>query len=416
MFDDTRKRSREGRTVTRILMISDVYFPRVNGVSTSVATYTESLRNLGHEVTLIAPRYPAGQGAEPGIFRVDSRGLPIDHEDRMMQFKAAVGLEHAARAWAPDVIHIQTPFVAHYAGLRLAERLARPTVESYHTYFEEYLQYYIPLVPRPALKLLARRLSARQGNSVDALIVPSRAMHDRLVRYGVSTRLEVIPTGLNPDRFRQGDRQRFRRWAGIDNHRPVLLYVGRVAHEKNIDFLLHIVARVCKSLPSVALVIAGEGPAERHLKRMTARLGITDNVIFVGYLDRERSLPDCYAAADVFVFSSRTETQGLVLLEAMAMGVPVVALAEMGTRDVLQEGKGVLIADDNRDDFARKVHYLLLHKEARRDLGRRAREYAGSWSNLACTHRLVTVYDQLLDAQRRRASVDSAPALERGRG
>lgn len=384
----------------RILMISDVYFPRINGVSTSIATYRESFRALGHDVTLLAPAYPAGHADDADTLRIPSRGLPLDPEDRMMRYRVLVAMRAALRGRAFDIVHIQTPFVAHYAGIRIARALDLPVIESYHTYFEEYLYHYVPMLPRGALRVLARRFSAGQGNAVDALIVPSHAMYDKLGEYGVTSEMRIIPTGLNLQHFTHGDGSAFRRRLGIDPDRPVLLFVGRVAFEKNIDFLLHMVNAVRKQLPSVLLLIAGEGPAEPHLRRLTARLGLEQQVAFVGYLDRETALLDCYAAADVFVFSSHTETQGLVLLEAMAMGRPVVAQAVMGTRDVLREGEGALIAADDVHDFAHKVLTLLHDRGLCRQLGERARDYAGTWSNEACARRLEEYYVQLIDGRK----------------
>lgn len=381
----------------RILMISDVYFPRINGVSTSIATYRESFRALGHEVTLLAPAYPAAHADDPDTVRIPSRGLPLDPEDRMMHYRVLSAMRAALRGRGHDLVHIQTPFVAHYAGLRLARALGLPVIESYHTYFEEYLYHYVPLLPRGALRVLARRFSAGQGNAVDALVVPSRAMHDKLRAYGVTSEMRIIPTGLNLQHFSGGDGAAFRRRLGIEPERPVLLFVGRVAFEKNIDFLLHMMQEVCRDIPAALLLIAGEGPAEPHLRRLTERLGLTQHVAFAGYLDRETALLDCYAASDMFVFASRTETQGLVLLEAMAMGRPVVALAEMGTRDVLRDGEGALVAADDVRDFACKVLTLLRHRERRLELGRRARAYAHTWSNEACARSLADYYVQLID-------------------
>jgi len=378
-------------------MISDVYFPRINGVSTSIATYRESFRSLGHEITLLAPAYPAEHADDAETVRIPSRGLPLDPEDRMMHYRALTALRETLRRRAFDIVHIQTPFVAHYAGIRLARDLGLPVIESYHTYFEEYLYHYIPLLPRAALRILARRFSAGQGNAVDALVVPSQAMLEKLRAYGVGSEMRIIPTGLNLQHFTRGDGAAFRRRLGIDPARPVLLFVGRVAFEKNIDFLLHMVDEVRRQMPSALLLIAGEGPAEPHLRRLVQRLDLGANVAFAGYLDRATALLDCYAAADVFVFSSRTETQGLVLLEAMAMGCPVVAQAVMGTRDVLREGDGALIAEDDVHDFARKVLALLGDRGLYERLSRRALDYAGTWSNESCARRLEEYYVQLIE-------------------
>lgn len=387
----------------RILMVSDVYLPRINGVSTSIATYRDSLHALGHEVTLIAPAYPAGQAAEDWVLRVPAREVWRDPEDRMMSWRAVMALGERLRDGGFDIVHVQTPFVAHYAGLRLARRLGIPAVESYHTYFEEYLGCYLPLRPRSLIRGLARTISRAQGNAVDALVTPSRAMHDKLAAYGVTTPISVIPTGLDLQQFTGGDGPRFRRAMGIAADRPLLLYVGRVAHEKNIDFLFEAMVEIRRERPHAALLVTGEGPAESHLRRLAARLGILDQVIFTGYLDRKGSLLDCYAAADVFVFASHTETQGLVLLEAMALGLPVVAHAVMGAREVLREGEGALIAaPGDRGDFAAKVLRLLGDEALRRQQGQRARAYAAGWSNEACAVRMAALYETAISRQRER--------------
>ena len=156
-----------------------------------------------------------------------------------------------------------------------------------------------------------------------------------------------------------GQGETFRGRYGIAQNRFVLLFVGRVAHEKNIGFLLRVADRVSKHVPEVLLLIAGDGPARERLEQEVAQLGLSGNVMFIGYLDRHTELNSCYHSADIFVFASKTETQGLVLLEAMAQGVPVVSIAEMGTRDVLREGAGVWIANEELEDFSGKIIRML---------------------------------------------------------
>jgi 1,2-diacylglycerol 3-alpha-glucosyltransferase len=315
-----------------ILFVSDVYFPRINGVSTSIRTLRRELVNMGHNVHLIAPEYHVHCDDESWITRIPSRYLFLDPEDRIMRFFHAAKKLDAIRSCNFDVIHVHTPFVGHYLGRWLSRKLALPWVETYHTFFEGYLHHYVPFAPRWLLAPIVNKISRSQCNQVNGVIVPSQPVLDVLHRYNIKTHAEVIPTGLESERFDAGKGAEFRIRFGIAPGRPVMLYVGRVAHEKNIDFLLRMTAVARKTMPDVLLVVAGEGPALEYLRRETAQLGINDNVMFVGYLDRMRELNDCYQAADVFVFSSRTETQGLVLLEAMAQGVPVVSTAELGTK------------------------------------------------------------------------------------
>jgi glycosyltransferase involved in cell wall biosynthesis len=385
----------------KILMISDVYFPRVNGVSTSIQTFRRELGTLGHEADLIAPAYPAPYAEDSHTLRVPSRFIPLDPEDRMMKPQALRSLLPDLRDRRYDLVHIQTPFVAHYLGNEIADALGVPRVETYHTFFEEYLFHYVPFLPREVLRALSRRFSRKQCNRMNALIVPSTAMREKLAEYGVQVPMHVIPTGIPMAEFSAGDGDAFRVRNGIDGNRPMLLYVGRVAYEKNIDFLLRALERALAQIPDLLLTIAGEGPALASLKRLAANRNLQEHTLFVGYLDRRSALLDCYCAADAFVFASRTETQGLVLLEAMALGVPVISTAVMGTRDIVGPARGALVAEDNEADFARNVVKLLNDPALRARLGIEGRAYAAEWNAGALARRLADAYRDVTGANNR---------------
>jgi glycosyltransferase involved in cell wall biosynthesis len=395
----------------RVLMISDVYFPRVNGVSTSIQTFAREFVAAGHDVTLIAPDY-GRHDAEPfEVIRIPSRYLPVDPEDRILRVRKLRGHREDLARRGFDLVHIHTPFVAHYSGVALAKRLGLPAVESYHTFFEHYLGHYVPLVPSAWLRALARRLSAAQCNAVDALAVPSQAMLAVLRGYGVRTLAQIIPTGIELTQFSGGRGSRFRVRYGIAPDRPVLVHVSRLAFEKNIDFLLRMLVQVRARLPEVLLVLAGEGPAQGALEAQARDLGLTGNTLFVGYLDRDGDLEDCYSAGDAFVFASRTETQGLVLLEAMALGVPVVSTVAMGTREVLGEGRGSLIAEEDEQAFAEQCVRVLTDTELRQALAREACAHAKSWSAPALAGRMIDFYRNVLESgSAGRAATDPARA------
>ncbi len=382
----------------KILFISDVYFPRINGVSTSIETFRHELRALGHTVHLIAPSYQTMTDDESGILRIVARSVPLDPEDRFMSYSAVMQHQEKLRGEKYDVIHIQTPFVAHYLGTKLSKLLNIPCVETYHTFFEEYLYHYIPIVPKQLMRHIAKRFSRHQGNSLTGMVVPSHPMLHILKSYGITTTTEVIPTGIEPASFVPGDRTAFREKYGIAQDRPVLLFVGRVAFEKNIGFLLQALSQVRRDIPNVLFVIAGEGPALKSLEHEASAMGLTGHVKFIGYLNRHTELNSCYCAADIFIFASRTETQGLVLLEAMAQGIPVVSTAELGTRDVLQEGLGVWIAKEELDDFSGKIVKMLKNSDARKVLGIAGRDYAHTWSAGRQAERMATFYRKVMSA------------------
>jgi 1,2-diacylglycerol 3-alpha-glucosyltransferase len=382
----------------KILFISDVYFPRVNGVSTSIKTFISQLQVLGHHVDLIAPDYGIDHASMATIKRIPARRIYFDPEDRLMKYGAALKLLPELKKAEYDIIHINTPFVAHYLGLKLAKLLHIPCVETYHTFFEDYLHHYLPWIPQKAARSIARYISKKQCNAVDAVVVPSQPMLDVLRVYGVSASANVIPTGLQEGSFAESDGLQFKEKNSIENKRPMLLYVGRVAFEKNIPFLFEMVKVLAERHPNVLLVVAGEGPAEKILRQLAISLKIEDNVKFIGYLDRDTELNACYKSADVFVFSSKSETQGLVLLEAMAQGTPVVGIAELGTASILHEGQGALVASEDIIEFSDKVASLIENHTKRDLLSQKAKEYALTvWSAEVQAQRMAKFYQKTIE-------------------
>jgi 1,2-diacylglycerol 3-alpha-glucosyltransferase len=385
-----------------LLMLSDVYFPRVNGVSTSIRTFAESLSRLGHQVTIVAPEYGEASGEEKygssgdyEIIRLPSRKIFFDPEDRLIRASAlrAVLPQLAQRHW--DVIHIHTPFRAHQLGVRLAQLTDRPTVETYHTYFEEYITNYLPWAPKSLLRMFARSVSRKLCHDVDHLIVPSQQMVAVLESYGISMPHTVLPTGIDLREFAGGSGAAFRQLHGIAADRPTLVTVGRLAMEKHTDFLLQVVRRLIVDFPALLFIIAGEGPDADRLKKLSASLGLKNNVYFVGNLDRRTTLLDCYRAGDVFVFASPTETQGLVLIEAMALGVPIVSTAVMGTATVLRDAHSARISEENVEAFAAHIAHLLHSPAERATLASAGPIDAQAWSVDVLMQRAVALYTEL---------------------
>jgi len=395
----------------RVLFVSDVYFPRVNGVSTSIRTFRDDLAAAGVETLLVAPEYPgAPPDAETGIIRIPSGSVPLDPEDRRFHSRPLAQALDAALAARVDLVHVHTPFIAHYAARRFARQHGLPLVATYHTYFEDYLHHYVPVLPRGIGRFLARAFTRSQCRDVAALVAPSGPMRDALLAYGVETPIEVLPTGLPATSYRRGDGARFREKFGIEANRPMLLYVGRVAYEKNIDFLLRMFVRVHARWPDTLFVIAGEGPARSHLMSLAHELDVASSVRFIGYLDRNTDLLDCYAAGNVFVFASRTETQGLVLLEAMAQGTPVVSTAELGTHSILTPGCGAFIVPEDEESFAAAVLQALAlpGDDARRG---ELLAHAQAWASQAMARRLIAFYEKVrAKSQRSRQETGRGPA------
>lgn len=388
-----------------ILMLSDVYFPRVNGVSTSIRSFARNLVRKGHRVVLVAPDYGDAEAQQARdhefgdafeVRRLPASTLFFDPEDRLITRRALreALAELSTTRW--DVIHVHTPFRAHRLGVRLGRALGMPVIETYHTYFEEYVAHYLPWLPGGVLKLAARMLSRRLCHEVDHLIVPTAEMVAVLDRYDVRTPSTVLPTGIDLDEFTGGDGMRFREAHGIAADQPVVTTVSRLAIEKNIPFLIEAVQRLLPDFPKLVFVIAGEGPDAQRLREYVARLGLQEHVRFVGNLDRRTTLLDCYRAADAFIFASPTETQGLVLIEAMALGVPIVSTAVMGTATVLRNARSAVTSEQDVDVFAAKLAVVLGKPELRATLSAAGPQDAYAWSMDALVPRILELYVSVL--------------------
>ena len=380
-----------------ILMVSDVYFPRVNGVSSSIRTFARELKRLGHAVTIVAPDYGVNGDEQPefDMIRLPARTIFFDPEDRLIRGSAINDTidRLSSREW--DIIHIHTPFRAHQLGVKLARRLGKPTVESYHTFFEEYVGHYLPWLPKRLSRFAARYFSRRLCHGVDHLIVPSDEMTRVLQRYGITTPSSVIPTGIHLEEFRGGDGLRFRRAHGIEDDQPTIVTVSRLSAEKNIGFLLDVAQVLIDAFPRLIFILAGEGPDAERLKRHAKQIGLDGHVVFVGNLDRRTQLLDCYKAGDVFVFASPTETQGLVLLEAMSLGVPIVSTAVMGTATVLKNARSARISSEDVGEFAANVAVLLRSMAERKKLAEAGPGDAEAWSAPVLMEKVVSLYRTL---------------------
>lgn len=323
----------------RVGLFTEVYHPVVNGVVTAVDTLRTFLTELGHEVTVFTPRHPEAR-YDAGVVRIPSLPLPTQSDYRLT-VPVLRRSEIAHRVARLDVLHLHSPFVTGWMGLRYARRYGHPTVYTYHTQLEAYA-HYVPFEAR-ATRYAASELTRRFANAVAAVIVPTVAMERRLRELGVDGRIEVLPTGIDVDVFARGRRRddlRARMGAGPEDR--LCLAVGRLALEKNLDIVIEALAQVPS--PKLRLAFIGEGPEREALEALVRERSLGERVCFLGALQRE-SLPDYYASADVFLFPSLTETQGLVQVEALAAGLPVFAADSPQNRDVLGGCARLLPAD-----------------------------------------------------------------------
>lgn len=368
----------------RVGFFTEVYRPIINGVVASVDNLADGLRALGHEVHCFAPHIP-GSDEDDGALRMPSLPLPTSTPYRLtvpvVSRRNRRGIINHL-----DVVHAHSPFVTGWMSVRYARRLHVPLVYTYHTRLEEYV-HYLPFDPK-ATRYAASTLTRSFANLADAVIVPTPAMRQHLAEIGVTAHIEVVPSGIDLKHFGSGKmRPDLRRSLGTKSGERLLLFVGRLGREKNVELLLD--ALTLTKVPA-RLAIAGDGPEREALEAHARELGIGDRVRFLGELERA-DLPDLYASADAFVFPSVSETQGLVLVEAMAAGTPVIAADADVVREVLA-AQGRLVELSARS-FAEAIDALPVEPPA--DEIARSRVAAAAFGIDRQAHRVAALYEAL---------------------
>ncbi len=386
----------------RIAMFSDCYFPTINGVSTAIRTLSQKLLDNGHQVLIVIPQHPDAHPENEGLFghnlrflRLRSKPCRWDADNR----EACPGVFakwDSLRDFSPDIIHIHTPFVVGRLGISWARKLKVPCVFTYHTMWESYT-HYLPVMPHFLAVFMARRMSKKFCNNCNAVIAPSNYVTNYLQKkLRIKRPIKTIPSGIDISLFNGGDMCEAAKYipkVGATH----LLYVGRLAQEKSLDFVWKVFARLRPRYPALRLVVVGDGPYRSHLEGLTKIYRLDDSIIFVGWKPRER-LKHFYALARCMVFASQTETQGMVLGEAQAAGVPVVAVRCAGAEESIRDGvSGFLVDADDVDGFAECITRIIENGDVFNSMSRAARAWANMFNSDDMTEKVCSCYKELID-------------------
>ncbi|QDT61368.1 Alpha-monoglucosyldiacylglycerol synthase [Stieleria bergensis] len=338
-----------------ILMLTNTFTPHVGGVARSVAETTRQMERLGHKVMIVCPSFEGTESTRkvlrvPAIeqFRDTSFSFPLPIPS---------GVHRAIDEFRPDVVHSHHPFLLGDTALRVGAERDIPVVFTHHTQYDKYA-HYLGGENSTMGKRFINELDIGYCNLCDAVIAPSQSVVDDLVARGVTRHMEVIPTGIDPSWWSVGSREFFRREHGLSESAFVIGHVGRLAIEKNLPFLAESVARFLATRPDAWFVVAGQGPCEADILMACERHGVTDRLLTFGVLDPVQ-LRDLYRSLDVFVFASKSETQGIVLAEAMAAGIPVVALDACGVREIVEDKiNGRMLAAEDVNQFSDAIAWV----------------------------------------------------------
>ncbi len=384
----------------RIAMFTDTYIPQINGVVTSINLFKNELEKFGHEVFVFAPKDKTLSAKEEkqlgknNIFYFKSVKYPLAPEHQMAY--SFSGHLKKFKDLKFDIIHSHTPFTLGMLALFLAKQYKIPMVHTYHTLFSEYLHYF-PFTKNINLWIV-KNASKKYCKKCDLIICPSESMRRELQNYGVNQEIDIVPTGVADD-FPKNieDPNVFRRNKQIPEDIQVIVYAGRIAKEKNLEFLLKVYREVLKVREHILFVVLGDGDNKKNIEKMAADLKIDHKMKFTGYVSDKKELASWYSLADVFVFSSMTETQGLVVLEAMSVGTPVVAVNAMGVADIIADNLGGYASSPDIMEFALKLMRLLSSKEMRKLKGEEALAKAALLDMKHMANRMIVNYQRLID-------------------
>ncbi len=398
-----------------ILMMTNTYTPLIGGLERSVREFTAAFRKRGHRVLVAAPEFEGMPEEEGDVIRVPAI-RQFNRSVFSLKLPMPRALSRALAEFHPDLVHAHHPFLMGSTALRLAHTRKLPLVFTHHTRFEYYT--HMLSTESHAIQRFVVELSTGYANLCERVFAPSESIAQMLTDRGVTTPLDIVPTGVQLPRFAAGSRAEARRALGISPEAFVVGHVGRLSPEKNLGFLTNAVARFLRRYPSAYFLVAGHGPLEEELRHLCQEAGISGRLQLAGVL-RGRALSAAYRSMDVFAFASESETQGLVVTEAMAAGVPVVALDAPGVREVVEEGRnGRLLRSRQADAFAAALAWIAEREPEETDALRRAAiATAERFAMPRCAdHALACYADVLACGVRDRAMMESsrwAAALRR---
>lgn len=377
----------------KIGFFTDSFRPYTSGVVRSIELFAREFTTRGHEVYVFGPDYPLLHcPREEKVFRFASIPAPT-FPDFALPIPISVQLGPTIRRIGLDIIHVHSPFLLGRLGARAARRYNLPLVFTFHTLYDQYV-HYLPLAQDTSRRLV-EVIGRDFCNRCDLVVTPSQLVANYLLRIGVHSPLRTVPTGVDLNEFRDADPRWLHEIYGIGKDQKILLFVGRLAKEKNVIFLLRAFRVVLDSFPEAHLVMVGKGPLQEYLARLVGELGIKGSVTFTGVLPRHK-IVHCYAGADLFVFPSVTETQGLVIGEAKACGVPVVAIRAYGPAEMVIHREDGILTDLSLSAFVDAILEILQDEALHSAMSAKALQSASLLSSGYCAEQMLAAYRELL--------------------
>lgn len=379
----------------KILITTDLFTTETNGVVTSIKNLWRELLAKGHDVRIItlSEKARSRKDEEEQVYFVSSSSIGFIYPNVRMPLSYRNAYVKDIIEWKPDVIHSQCEFFSFKFARYISKKTGAPIVHTYHTMYEDYVNYVIP--GKKLGKNIVRRFSKEILNRSDTVIAPTKKVKDSLLRYGVNTPIEIVPSGINLDQHKvEIDRSAIlekRRTLGISDDASVLVNLGRLGTEKNVDELIRYFAAVYSTHPKLYLLIVGNGPAKEDLEKLAESLGVSDRIIFTGMV-RPDEVQYYYRMGDIFVSASTSETQGLTYIEASANGLPLLCRNDPCLDGVIEQGENGY-AYTTQEEFIDYLDKTITDPEWLQDASRKSREIANTFDKSVFGNKVEAIYN-----------------------
>ncbi len=375
-----------------IAIFTNAYKPIISGVVNCIDLMRSNLIKKGHDVVLFAPEFPEYEDSEEHIYRYPSLSLT-----NKVKFPLPITIfpiaEKIMTSKKIDIIHCHHPFVLGAEGAKWAAKLNVPLFFTFHTQYEQYA-HYIPL-PSNIVKTVSKTVVSSYAKKCSVIITPGTAIVEQLKGYGIEENVVYMPNSIDLDSFSQPEGKSVREKYSIGSDEKLLVYVGRMAQEKNIPFMIDAFKTIKSKIPS-RLMIIGEGPELEAFKNYAAEKELADAIIFPGRVEYNQ-IPAYYGASNLFIMTSTTEVKPLALLEAMAAGLPIVAVAACGVSDTVINGENGFLTTEDRNEFSDTVIKVLADDALLAEMGRNSVKISKGYSADALTDRLIGLYESAID-------------------
>ena len=383
----------------RIAIFTNNYLPNPYGVSMSIESFRRELEKRGHTVYIFAPKFKGYEDLNPNVFRYPSLDVTLRGIRYPIAIPYSYRIGRILEKMEIDVIHSQHPNLLGWAAKKWAKTKNIPLIFTWHTLYDQYA-HFVPLIPQKIAARQAISNATKYANSSNEIVVPTPSVAKIIKDWGVlNENISVIASGIDEELYQNPESKEIRKKYNIAEEEILILLVSRLTAEKNVQFIFDALIPLIAKNKKLKFLIAGGGVERLKLENEVKKNGLEENIFFAGVISANR-LKNYYNAADLFVHASKSETQGMILTEAMYMGLPIVAVKATGANDLIMHANTGFLTNENIYEFADKVSQLASDIALRKEFSENAKKISRkNFTTQICTSKLIALYEKAITAK-----------------